>query len=244
MIRRTVHSYARLVCGLIGVMLVVAGTAAATGVQSHEDIRQAAQAHALREAERYAPSGRQIKAQADRIDARLALGACDGPLETFTPPGQRNIQRLSVGVKCETPGWSLFLPVRVEIMTDVVVLNASVARGEPLSRDQLRLESRDVAGLSGDYLSRIEDAEHMNLRRSAPIGAILSSSLIERPKLVERGQRVQVISGATAFTIVASGEALGDAAEGDRVKVRNLSSSKVVEGIVQADGRVRIGGPV
>jgi flagella basal body P-ring formation protein FlgA len=225
-------------------MLIVADTTSAAGAQAHEEIRQAAQTHALREAQRYAPAGGQIKALADRIDPRLLLGACDGPLETFTPAGQSAIERLNVGVKCESPAWSLFLPVRVEILADVVILSGSVARGQALSRDQLRLDERDVAPLIGGYLSRIEDAEHMTLKRSVPLGTILTTSLIERPKLIERGQRVQVIAGAAALTITTYGEALADAAEGDRVKVRNLKSLKVVEGKVDADGRVRVGGPV
>jgi flagella basal body P-ring formation protein FlgA len=33
---------------------------------------------------------------------------------------------------------------------------------------------------------------------------------------------------------------LADGATGSRVKVRNLASGRVVEGLVQADGRIRV----
>jgi len=234
----------RLATKLVGVLLLLSADVSAFETQSHDEIRRAAEAHALNEARELAPVGALVRAEADRIDPRLALNACPAPIETFTPPGHRAAQRASVGVRCTSePGWSLFLPVRVEIMAKVVVLAAPAQRSAPLQRSQLRLDTRDVASLTSSYLTRIEDAEHMVLRRAVAVGTILTSNLLESPTLVERGQRVEVIAGAGAFNISTWAEALADAAEGERVRVRNLTSRKVVEGIVDADGRVRIGGP-
>jgi flagella basal body P-ring formation protein FlgA len=239
----------RLATRLAGVLLLLGASASAGPLQPHDAIESAAERHALQDARVLAPEGALIRAEADPIDPRLALAACAAPLETFSPPGNRGMQRTSVrasvGVRCTAePGWSLFLPVRIEILTDVVVLAAPAARGAPLAREQLRLDRRDVAPLTSGYLTRIEDAQAKLLRRAIPVGTILTASLVEQPNLVERGQRVQVIATAAGFSISTYAEALADAAEGERVKVRNLSSRKVVEGVVDAEGRVRIGGPV
>ena len=52
--------------------------------------------------------------------------------------------------------------------------------------------------------------------------------------LVTRGQQVTLEVGADTMNIRMAGEALDEAALGQRVRVRNLSSERVVEGVVRS----------
>ena len=65
---------------------------------------------------------------------------------------------------------------------------------------------------------------------------IVSDSTITR-----RGQQVTVIAASGPVEIRAQGLALNDAAETERVRVQNVSSLKVVEGVVESDSVVRVG---
>lgn len=223
--------------------VLAAGPAAGAGLEDHERIRSLAEAHALETARSLAPAGARLSASAARLDPRLRLAACPVVPETFSAPGSGLSAVASVGVRCPAaPGWSLYVPVEVEVLVDVVVLAAPAATGQTLTATDLRLEPANVARLGGGYLTRIDDAEGRVLKRPVRPGTVLTAALLARPTLVRRGQRVELLAGGTALTVRTEGEALSDAAEGERVRVRNVRSRTVVEGIVMADGTVRIGG--
>ncbi|MEQ8485034.1 MAG: flagellar basal body P-ring formation chaperone FlgA [Pseudomonadales bacterium] len=230
---------------LAALLLAAAGAPEATAaVQDHGAIRAAAEAFALEQARLMTPAEADVRATVSSIDPRLALPACPEPLQTFAPVGARPSARLSVGVRC--PGashWSLYVPVRLEVLMEVVVLVAPAGRGDALTRDHLALERRDVAQLLDGYLIRIEDAEHMELRRPLAVGTVLTTQTVARPILIRRGQRVELVTHSGRFSVRAEGEALGNGAEGDRVRARNVRSRQVVEGVVDPSGRLRVGDP-
>ena len=58
--------------------------------------------------------------------------------------------------------------------------------------------------------------------------------------LVRRGQRVTVLAQGRGIQVRTNGKALGDAAKGERVRVENTTSRRVVEGVAIADGVVRV----
>jgi flagella basal body P-ring formation protein FlgA len=59
--------------------------------------------------------------------------------------------------------------------------------------------------------------------------------------LVRRGQQVTLIAANSGVQIRAQGQALTEGAVDQRVRVQNVSSLKVVEGVVESDGAVRVG---
>jgi flagellar basal body P-ring formation protein FlgA len=132
----------------------------------------------------------------------------------------------------------LYIPVRVEMQGQVLVLAAPVARGEVLGPSHLRVELQDLAQLPGGWLSDPEQAVGMVLRRPVRPGQVLTPSALEAPRLVRRGQRVAVIAMGDSFAVHTEGEALADAAAGERVRVRNLQTRSVVEGLVDERGQV------
>src|SRR5690606_986154 len=216
--------------------------ASAAQLEDHARIRSLAQAHALEAARSFAPAGARLSAEAARLDPRLRLPAYPVVPETFSAPGHGVTAVTSVGVRCPAPpGWSLYVPVEVEILVDVVVLAAPAAAGQTLAESDLKLEPMNVARLGAGYLTRIDDAEGLVLKRPVRPGTVLTAALLARPTLVRRGQRVELVAGGSSLAVRTEGEALSDAAEGERVRVRNVRSRTIVEGVVAADGTVRIG---
>ena len=71
-------------------------------------------------------------------------------------------------------------------------------------------------------------------------GAVLFPALLAPARLVKRGQSVVIVGISGGFQVRAQGKALADAAAGDSVAVENLSSRRVVQGLVQPDGTVRV----
>lgn len=218
---------------------------AAAGVAAHEPqqniLQTATQFMETAALDAHGP-GFDIAVSAGPLDDRLRLRACDESLEAFMAPGTRTSGNTTVGVRCQGPvSWTLYVPVQIEVYGEVLVLSEPLPRGTLLQPAQLRLERHDVGRLvSGGYLADPEAARGMVLRRALQAGTVLTPQMVEPPRLVERGQRVLLLADTGSVAVRVEAEAMGDGALGERVRVRNLSSQKIVEGQVVSHGVVGV----
>lgn len=228
----------------LGLLLVVTAavlppTLAAGATQSHDSIREAARDHILAQSSMY-PT--QPEVRVGRLDSRLRLEQCSKPLETFSPPGKANSARSTVGVRCsgQTP-WSLYVPARISIMLPIVVAATDLPRGALLTAKDLTLEEQDITALHRGYLEEIAGAIGKKLKRNLSRGQVLSPHQIDTPLAVKRGNRVTIIASTPgALEIRMQGQALDNGAAGDRIKVRNVSSKRVVEATIRSPGIVEV----
>ena len=182
----------------------------------------------------------QVTVEARGVDERIKLPACAAPLQARNERPLRNGQG-TVTVACEAESaWKLFVPVRAVHNVEVVVAAHSLARGERLSRAHLRLELRSSATLPATYLTRMEDAVGLSVQRTIPAGTVLVPGAVNRPRLVQRGSLVTLIAGRSGVIVKSEGVALEDATLNQRVRVKTRAG-RVVEGIVDATGQVRVG---
>lgn len=220
-----------------------AAAAATTAIQPLESIVTVAMRHLQTEAEAnwQGDDAVTVDISIGRLDGRLRLPACTLPLETSLPPGTRPLGAVAVGVRCSAPGWSLFVPGRVAVSRPVVVMTVSRPRGATLGAADLALEPRDLGTLPGGYLTDPQELIGMTLRRPLPARTVMLPGHAAAPELVRRGERVVLQATGGSIAVQVEGEALGGGALGERVRVRNLATRRVVEGTVSGAGRVIIG---
>lgn len=200
-------------------------------------LQQAAQAFAKAAAD--AQHGQRLSVTAGQVDARLRLPKCEQPLERFHPPGGQRIGATTVGLRCQTPApWTIYVPVRVELLGEVLALSRPLARNHVIGGDDLTMREVDLSKLHRGHYQVIDEIVGHRLRRSAQADTIITPDLLTVPLLVNRGQRVSIVGGSGTVQVSVSGEALADGAEGDRIRVRNLSSGKVLQARVIAEGTV------
>lgn len=187
------------------------------------------------------PPNSRISLEAGNLDERLQLPRCAKPLVAFATPGTELSRGGTVGVRCtaDTP-WKIYVPVRLSVMTPVVIASQALARGASLKASDFELAERDLATLPGGYLTDVGRLENKNLRRRVLPGTVITPSMLVQSHAVRRGQRVTLVAGAKALNIRMAGTAMGDGGIGDRVTVRNLSSGRTVEGIVRSNETVEI----
>ena len=219
---------------LVGILTFAAGslTVRAAVWQSPDSIRTAARAAALQNGA--------ADVEVVAVDDRLKLPECGDALRTEM---QRVIQRGSgtVAVSCQGPEpWRLFVPIRVTQQLPVVVLRRSVQPGEVLGANDLEVRQLASAGLPFDYVGKAELAVGQTVRRSQPAGAVLLAAALEQPLGVERGALVTLIATNATVQVKAEGVALEPGRLKERVRVRS-ASGRVVEGVVEAPGQVRVG---
>mgnify|MGYP003409686039 CR=1 FL=1 len=212
--------------------------AADGGYQNLAGIRRAAAQHVagLHGARAHPP-----QITAGELDPRLRLAACATPLQTFLPAGARAQGNTTVGVRCNAqPPWQVYVPVMVRIFDQVLVATRPLPRGIPLTRDDVRLVERDLTTLPFGYVSDPAQAVGNQLKQPLTAGSVLLPSQIEGPRLVRRGDSVIIIGSSAGLTVRMQGQAMGDGAAGDWIKVRNPLTKKEVSGQVTPEGRVQV----
>lgn len=168
------------------------------------------------------------------LDPALRMPRCAGPLEA------RQTGANTVEVGCPS-GWRLFVPVRVDRSGQVLVLARGVAAGERITPDMLRPERRDTGRIAGAAVSEPSEAVGREARRVLVAGSVLTAGDLVAPRLVRRGDSIALVARNQGVEVRMAGRALGDAGAQERISVENLSSRRVVQGVVTAEGDVVVG---
>jgi flagella basal body P-ring formation protein FlgA len=229
-------------CALVGILTLIAGALTLSSAaepsqwQSPESIRDAARELVLRT--HADASG--ITVEAIAVDDRVKLPKCSLPLEAQAQ-GTFHNGRGTVAVSC--PGaqpWRLFVPVRALVATVAVVAKRNLGAGDVIAADDLELRKASSASLPYEFLSLPAQAVGLTVRRTIPAGTVLVPAALERPRVIERGALVTLVSGRGAVAVRGEGVALEAAGLKQRVRVR-AASGRVVEGIVESATEVRVG---
>ena len=211
---------------------------ATAGNQSHDSIREAAREHALAEADSL--SGK-AQVSVGSLDSRLKLTACDQPLQTYDSPNGLRGGRGVVGVRCDgSKPWKLYVPVRIAVLEQIVVSRRPVVRGHTLTAADVTLSEVDTSRLHKAYFTRLEDVVGLRTKRSIGSGKTLHAGLLRREQLVKRGAQVEIVAITGGLHVTMRGKALGDGGRGDRVRVKNLNSGRVITGTVSGRGVIRV----
>lgn len=78
-------------------------------------------------------------------------------------------------------------------------------------------------------------------RRTLLPGEAIPSNAVDEAKIVTRGVATQVVFEENGLTITTMGTPLQSGSLGEQIRVRNTDTGRIILGVVQADGRVRIG---
>jgi flagella basal body P-ring formation protein FlgA len=218
---------------------IAAERAHAQSVEDPATIAHVAESFVRRELPESARDAARVRAA--RLDARLRLAPCATPLEADWSAGAALRARTSVQVACRSgAAWRINVPVTIHSALDVLVLTAPASRGRSLTAADVAPRRVEVEGLAHLYIRSLGELAGRHLARPAPAGVPLPLAWFAPDRIVKRGQAVTLVAAAEGIRIRAPGRALADGTLGGRVRVQNLSSLKVVEGVVENDSEVRV----
>jgi len=215
--------------------------AAAAEYHSLEDIRLSSERFLLTQLNA-TPDNKNIQVKAAAMDYRLRLAQCESELSHSLPQGHRLQGRVAVGARC-TDGshrWSIFVPVTITQFADVIVTTETVSKGEFLKASQVKLERRSLNFLHNGYLKTLQQAIGQRLKTTLAKGLVIRPNQLNRPYDIKRGQNVNILAKSDLISVRNKGKALSDARIGDRIRVKNSSTDKIVEGTVTYNGLVEI----
>lgn len=225
--RRSGRPAALVLCATLGLM---AAGLAIGAVQPVASIRHAAEQFVQGQM----PPGEQgVVVRAGRLDPRLRLARCGGPLEAALLSGARLAANMSIEVGCHVGAdWTIYVPVSIESRIHVWALRRPESAGARLTTADLLPESRLVSGVAAGYVTNLALLGRSTLRHPMPAGAVLHDGDLLADFMVRQGQHVTLVASIGGIRVRAGGVALQDGRYGALIRVQNPSSKKVIQGTV------------
>ena len=171
------------------------------------------------------------------IDSRLRLPPCP-ELEIILPP--TNAAAMTARVECNSPNWTIYVPVRLHAWIDAVVAATNLMPNTKLTADLLTSARVDMFASNGGLVTEAARAEGKILRVGLLAGAPVLSPFLEMPIVVHRGQRVLLTLTDATMIIRATALALEDGRMGESIRVENPDTNKTLQATVAGDGTVEI----
>jgi flagellar basal body P-ring formation protein FlgA len=175
------------------------------------------------------------------LDSRLRLQACEEPLVAFTHKQRVGLGNQTIGVKCPSAKpWTVYVPVKVKLLKPVVVAAKAMSAKHILKATDVVVKQVDVGELRQGYLSDTALVVGQQLKYAIAMGTVIGQNAVKPEKIVRRGEMITLIAIAGGMQVKMNGTALSDASLGQRIRVKNSSSKRVIVGVVDAPGIVRV----
>lgn len=176
-----------------------------------------------------------------KLDSRLRLQKCNSTLNVFSNNTTAWMGKKTVGVKCDSPAaWTVYVPVQIKIFKPVYVAVRSLEANTIIAQQDLKLQQWDVGSLRQGYVKDSKQIIGQQLKYSLAMGTVIKSTHLRPQKVMLRGEFITLVAVAGTMEVRMNGTALSDATLGQRIKVKNTSSKRIVEGIVDAPGIVKV----
>lgn len=175
------------------------------------------------------------------LDSRLRLARCDRPLSAQLAPGSRFVGKTTVHIKCDsaTP-WTVYLNADINLYAEALHSAAPLNKGDVLTETDLNYVEVNLSQIRYGYYTEMEQLVGQQLKRRLPQNRLIKANYVEPPTLIKRGELVSIVAENRGYSVKMSGIAMSNGSMGERVQVRNSSSKRIVEGVVQAFGVVSI----
>lgn len=130
---------------------------------------------------------------------------------------------------------------RLREMTDVPVPARRLRSGQVIGAGDLEWQTVPTLTLAADVITDAADLVGREPRRTLAEGRPVRTGEIRQPVIVGRGDLVTVVLATPQMLLTARGKSLEDGGRHDVVRVRNLVSGSILEGVVTGPGQVAVG---
>jgi flagellar basal body P-ring formation protein FlgA len=209
-----------------------------TDLQNIPTLESLARAEALRQ---FPPLTDRQRFLIGPIEPHLELARCRAPVSAALASAHHMQDRATIELRCQnTKPWHLYVQVRIIGTSSVVVAAHAIVVGSVLKATDLRVEQHDISELPPGFLDDPAIAVGMTASRPISGGAFLTNQQLVAARAVQRGQSVTLVADLGGMSVRMAGKALSDGLINQRVRVQNVSSGKIVEGIARSEQVVEI----
>ncbi|WP_144395147.1 flagellar basal body P-ring formation chaperone FlgA [Pleionea sediminis] len=215
--------------------LAVIALAGHAGIQSVSEIKETAKTFLQ---EHFSADENRINLRIGKVDPRLRLTACDQALTAFVPQGTDLKGNAIIGIRCVgTKSWHIYVPVYIEIRQKVLKYSRSLPKGHEVGAKDIELTEVDISHIRSAPITDPKTVIGSILKRRVRAEEIVNPRSL---CMVCKGDGLTIVSGNTRFQVTMEGVALEDGKHGERIKIQNAQSERVITGTVIAKQKVQV----
>ena len=180
-----------------------------------------------------------VEVEAGNLDDRRNYGGkCEGYL-TAELRGNEIRASSQVKITCTQPGneYTLYVPVRVSILTPALVASRNLSRGSVITPQDL---TKVYLNESTNLTTAVSDPNILvgsRLKREVKAGEQIRANSF---CVVCKNDKVNIIARSNALSLKTSGMALDEGNINDSIRVRNLKSQKIISAVIIGPGQVEV----
>lgn len=176
-----------------------------------------------------------------QLDPRLRLPLCIDTLQVSTQTSTLKSGQNSIAVHC-TSGtrWTIYTSAKIRSYQKVLVLTQPISRGEIITEKSLSYKDRDVGELRQGYLLNSVQVINKQAKRNLAAGIVINNNQFTEPKLIKRGEKVNIQAKSPFFNISMAGIAMMDGKKGQNIRVKNIRSKRIIQATVLKRGQVSV----
>lgn len=146
---------------------------------------------------------------------------------------QTDFGEKTVVASCASPYWQIYLLINLQGKVPVVFSRGPILERTQLSPDLFVIKNEESNEINGQYFSSIDAIENGQARNYIPGNTQIQPDMIEQDFLVHRGSAVSITNNSDGVYVKMNGIAQDDGMKGQTIRVKNMNSGRVVEGVVK-----------
>lgn len=181
-----------------------------------------------------------IDISVSNLDKRLRLASCTQPVKFINQDQSGTGGNISVKAECNSGKvWSVHVPAQVTIYREIPIAVRDIARGEVISQAHITTNVINVSNIRQAFLPDTHAIVGKEAKRNISKGEPFKTALLDAPTAVKRGEIVVLESHAGSIKVSSAGTAMADGRVGQKIRVRNNSSERIISGVVISQGLVQ-----
>jgi flagella basal body P-ring formation protein FlgA len=206
------------------------------------DIRQQVKGFLLDKLQQQVPANDldKVKISVRKIDTRLRLSKCDKSL-TMELQGQQIRRTASVKVSCiSQKRWSIYTGSTIRLEKPILVVKHGLNRHDIINESDITTAIYDVYSLRASFSTNKRNIIGKQLKRPLSAGQVIYNYHLQAPEIIKKGDIVSISTKRGSLSVVVSGIALNNASIGERLRVENRRSSRIIDTRVTGPGTVEV----
>lgn len=126
----------------------------------------------------------------------------------------------------------------IKIYKRLLTSAARIKKGTVMTTAEISYVEKDLSNLPSSVIFDVSAVAGKETITFIPQGTVLLDWMFRQVPLVKKGDTVDVFKSSDGIKVSVKALCLADGYAGKTVKVRNLSSDKIIEGIVRSSGEV------
>lgn len=183
---------------------------------------------------------KEVEINVRNLPDNLQLAKCETEIEIETNQTNSFQARQSVLVNCRQPSWRIFINAEIKAKINLVVSSHAIQRSAVINKNDVELKLVSAQHARANAIESLESVIGMRTRRMIKAQTPITPQMLATAYWVYKGQEVTLVSEANGVEISATGIALENGQQQDRITVKNKSSNIELKGTVIAPGIIKV----